>query len=67
MQADLADRAQKEPPKLGRHRYAADLPAVLTSNNVSGCLRTLRTVPKAASDRFKSLQKRGVIPVRIPL
>ena len=62
-QADLEEKAAHEPPRLGRHRYKAERPQVLTSDNVTGCLRTLRTVPQVAKDRFKSLQKRGVLQV----
>jgi hypothetical protein len=63
MQADLAEKATKEPPKLGRHRYK-ELPIqVLSSDDVTGCLRTLRTTPQVTRDRFKSLQKRGIIQV----
>lgn len=65
VQADLEDKAAHEPPRLGRHRFKPERPQVLTSDNVTGCLRTLRTVPLVAKDRFKSLQKRGVVQVCI--
>jgi hypothetical protein len=63
VQADLAEKATQEPPRLGRHRYK-ELPVqVLPSDDVTGCLRTLRSTPQVARDRFKSLQKRGIIQV----
>lgn len=65
VQADLADKAMHEPPRLGRHRFQGERPQVLASDDVTGSLRALRTVPAVAKDRFKSLQKRGVIQVRV--
>ena len=64
MQADLEAKAAQEPPRLGRHRFEAPLPQVLASDDVTGSLRSLRAQPRVARDRFKSLQKRGVIQVR---
>ena len=57
----------QEPPRLGRHRFERERPQVLASDDVTGSLRTLRTTPAVAKDRFKSLQKRGVIQARLAL
>ena len=64
VQADIEDKESRLPPRLGRHRFQPAPPQVLTSDNVTGSLRKLRTVPRVAKDRFQSLQKRGVIQVR---
>ena len=63
MQADLEEKRKQEPPRLGRHRFQPLRPQVLTSDDVTGSLRTLRTTPQVAKDRYNSLQKRGVIQV----
>lgn len=67
IQADVQERQAREPPKLGRLRFTPQPTQVLASEDVQGSLRTLRTVPVIAKDRFKSLQKRGLIHVRLCL
>lgn len=64
-QADVQERQAREPPKLGRLRFTPQPTQVLASEDVQGSLRTLRTVPVIAKDRFKSLQKRGLIHVTV--
>jgi hypothetical protein len=63
LQADLQDKALHEPPRLGRHAYKPCAVQVLASDDITGSLRTLKTIPQVAKDRFNSLQKRGVIQV----
>lgn len=41
-------------------------PQVLTSDEVGGGLRQLKAYPMLANERFKSLQKRGLIEPRRP-
>lgn len=65
MQADIQERQAQEPPKLGRLKFTPQPTQVLATDDVKGSLRTLRTVPVIAKDRFKSLQKRGLIHVCI--
>lgn len=65
-QADLADKAAVTAPKLGKLKYEPGPTAVLTSDEVTGSLRKLKACPLLASDRFKSLQRRGLIEPRKP-
>jgi len=39
---------------------------VLLSSEISGSLRKLKAFPMLAKDRFKSLQKSGIIEPRLP-
>ena len=39
---------------------------VLLSSEVTGSLRKLKAAPMLAKDRFKSLQKSGIIEPRLP-
>lgn len=61
VQADLEEKAHELPPRLGRHRFTPAKVQVLASDDLSGSLRKLKTVPQVAVDRFKSLQQRGVV------
>ena len=40
---------------------------VLLSSEVTGSLRRLKAAPMLAKDRFKSLQKSGIIEPRLPV
>lgn len=64
-QADLEERAKVEPPKLGRHKFQPAKLQVLATDDVTGSLRQLKTIPTVARDRFKSLQKRGMVQVTV--
>lgn len=64
MQADIEERQSQEPPKLGRYKFTPQLVHVLATEDLTGSLRRLKTVPVIAKDRFKSMQKRGMIHVR---
>lgn len=62
--ADLAEKKASEPPRLGRHKFEPMPLQVLTTDEVSGSLRRLKPTPVLAKERFKSLQRRGVIEPR---
>lgn len=66
MQADLAEKAANSAPRLGKMRYEPGPTAVLTTDEVTGSLRQLKACPLLAADRFKSLQRRGIIEPRKP-
>lgn len=65
--ADLAERAATEPPRLGKHKFEPLPLQVLTTEEIEetgGSLRTLKPTAVLVKDRFKSLQRRGVIEPR---
>ena len=65
--ADRAELAAIEPPRLGKLRYEPMSTQVLTTEELleaSGSLRRIRPTAMLAKERFKSLQRRGVIEVR---
>jgi Nop53 (60S ribosomal biogenesis) len=64
VQADAETKEACKPPKLGRHKFTPLPVQVLASDDVNGSLRRLKTTPLVTKDRFKSLQKRGMIQVR---
>jgi nucleolar protein 53 len=65
--ADAADRAAAAPPRLGRHLYEPLPLQVLATREIEaggGSLRRLKPTPVLARERFKSLQRRGMIEPR---
>jgi hypothetical protein len=58
------EKAAIQPPKLGKHKFEAPAPEVLTSDQVTGSLRQLQPCFLVTEDRFKALQKRGLIEPR---
>jgi nucleolar protein 53 len=58
------EKAAVQPPRLGKHKFEAAATAVLTSDEVTGSLRQLKPCFMVAADRFKALQKRGLIEPR---
>jgi nucleolar protein 53 len=63
--ADLEDKLANEPPRLGRQKFEPMPLQVLTSEEAAGgSLRVLKGTPTLAADRFKSLQRRGLIEPR---
>lgn len=62
-QADKEAKEAIEPPNLGKHKFAPLPLQVLATDDITGSLRQLRTTPVVVKDRFKSLQKRGLIQV----
>lgn len=65
VQADVRERDAQQPPKLGRLKYIPQPTQVLSTEDVTGSLRGLKTLPVIAKDRFNSMQKRGLIHVRL--
>ncbi|KIZ05948.1 hypothetical protein MNEG_2008 [Monoraphidium neglectum] len=66
-QTVAAEKAASRPPRLGKLRYVDAPPPVLTSDEVTGSLRQLAPYPMVAAERYRALQKRGVIEVRRPV
>ncbi|CAK0781566.1 hypothetical protein CVIRNUC_005407 [Coccomyxa viridis] len=61
-----AEKALTEPPRLGKLKYEKAPVQVLLSSEITGSLRKLKAAPMLAKDRFKSLQKGGIIEPRLP-
>lgn len=59
------EKSLTEPPKLGKHRFQPANVQVLLSEEIDGSLRRLKGTPLLAKDRFKSLQKQGLIEPRV--
>lgn len=59
------ERLKSRPPRLGRYKFEPPPAQVLLSEEITGSLRKLKGCCTLARDRFKSLEKRGlVIPSR---
>ncbi|WIA11095.1 hypothetical protein OEZ85_011240 [Tetradesmus obliquus] len=59
------EKAAIQPPRLGKHKWEAPAPEVLTSDQIgTGSLRRLQPCFLVTEDRFKALQKRGLIEPR---
>ncbi|XWS65777.1 hypothetical protein CRYUN_Cryun05aG0142800 [Craigia yunnanensis] len=56
------ERLKACPPRLGKYKFQPAPPQVLLSEELTGSLRKLKGCPTLARDRFKSLEKRGLIP-----
>ncbi|GAQ87400.1 nucleolar protein 53 [Klebsormidium nitens] len=61
-----AERAAAAPPRLGKHKFKPEPVHVLLSDELTGSLRNMKAYPALAKDRFKSLQRRGLIEPRVP-
>ncbi|GMP69549.1 hypothetical protein CsSME_00028769 [Camellia sinensis var. sinensis] len=55
------ERLKSRPPHLGKHKFEPAPVQVLLSEEISGSLRKLKGCSTLARDRFKSLEKRGLI------
>ncbi|KAK3172168.1 hypothetical protein Dsin_032505 [Dipteronia sinensis] len=55
------ERLKVRPPRLGRHKFEPAPTQVLLSEEINGSLRKLKGCSTLAKDRFKSLEKRGII------
>jgi hypothetical protein len=64
LQVVKQEKAAIQPPRLGKHKFEAAAPEVLTSDQVTGSLRQLQPCFLVTEDRFKALQKRGLIEPR---
>lgn len=63
-QVSMAEKAASEPPRLGKARFQQEPVQVLLSEEVNGSMRQLKASATLARERFKSLQKRGLIEPR---
>lgn len=63
-QADLEEKRANEPPRLGKHKFEPMKLQVLTTDEITGSLRQLKPTPTLTTERFKSLQRRGIIEPR---
>ncbi|WVZ96238.1 hypothetical protein U9M48_041903 [Paspalum notatum var. saurae] len=55
------ERAKSGPPRLGRHRFEPAPVQVLLTEEISGSLRKLKGCCNLARDRYKSIEKRGIL------
>ncbi|KAL5974719.1 hypothetical protein ACLOJK_031389 [Asimina triloba] len=55
------ERLKSAPPRLGKHKFEPAPVQVLLSEEISGSLRKLKGCCTLVKDRFKSLQKRGLL------
>jgi len=55
------ERLKSCPPRLGRHKFQPAPVQVLLSEEITGSLRKLKGCCTLAKDRYKSLEKRGLI------
>lgn len=56
------ERLKACPPRLGKYKFLPAPPQVLLSEELTGSIRKLKGCAMLARDRFKSLEKRGLIP-----
>ncbi|XP_052187079.1 ribosome biogenesis protein NOP53 [Diospyros lotus] len=55
------ERLRSRPPRLGKHKFQPAPVQVLLSEEITGSLRKLKGCATLARDRFKSLEKRGLV------
>ncbi|XP_010087047.2 ribosome biogenesis protein NOP53 [Morus notabilis] len=55
------ERLKSFPPRLGKHKFQPAPMQVLLSEEITGSLRKIKACSTLAKDRFKSLEKRGLI------
>ncbi|KAG1326343.1 ribosome biogenesis protein NOP53 [Cocos nucifera] len=58
------ERLKAAPPRLGKHKFEPAPLQVLLTEEISGSLRKLKGCCTLARDRFKSLEKRGLVVPR---
>ncbi|XP_009385030.2 ribosome biogenesis protein NOP53 isoform X2 [Musa acuminata AAA Group] len=58
------ERLKSAPPRLGKHKFEPAPVQVLLTEEISGSLRKLKGCCTLARDRFKSLEKRGLLVPR---
>ncbi|XP_062092411.1 ribosome biogenesis protein NOP53 [Humulus lupulus] len=58
------ERLKSCPPRLGKHRFQPAQTQVLLSEEITGSLRQIKACSNLAKDRYKSLEKRGLIAPR---
>ncbi|KAK9810567.1 hypothetical protein WJX73_001246 [Symbiochloris irregularis] len=62
-----AERAAAEPARLGKQKYTPLPTQVLLTEELGTGLRAMRAAPVLMKDRFKALQRRGLIETRLPV
>ncbi|KAH9767355.1 Ribosome biogenesis protein NOP53 [Citrus sinensis] len=61
----MQERLKVRPPRLGKHKFEPAPTQVLLSEEITGSLRKLKGCCTLVKDRFKSLEKRGlIVPVK---
>lgn len=55
------ERRKSGPPRLGRHKFEPAPVQVLLTEEISGSLRKLKGCCNLARDRYKSIEKRGIL------
>ena len=66
--ADLEELKKEQPPRIGKHKYDPLPIQVLTTEEINesgGSLRKIKPTPVLAKERYKSLQRRGIIEPRV--
>lgn len=58
------DSLKVRPPRLGKNKFQPAPKQVLLSEEISGSIRKLKGCCTLARDRYKSLEKRGILPPR---
>ncbi|XP_024526883.1 ribosome biogenesis protein NOP53-like [Selaginella moellendorffii] len=61
------ERQANCPPRLGKHKFKPDSVKVLLSEEVTGSLRKLKGCYSLLRERYKSLQRRGLVEPRVPV
>lgn len=61
------EKRAQGPPRLGRHKFRPEPKQVLLSSEVTGSLRKLKAYPMLMRDRYRSLQRRGIVEPRLPV
>jgi len=59
-----AERRKVLPPRLGKKRFQPESNKVLTTDEIDGSIRTLRSAPLLAGSVFNKLQRKGLIEPR---
>ncbi|KAI9126842.1 hypothetical protein K1719_002438 [Acacia pycnantha] len=55
------ERLKSRPPRLGKYKYEPEPVQVLLSEEITGSIRKLKACSTLVKDRYKSLEKRGLI------
>ena len=69
-QADRKELEESAPPRLGRHKFTPLPIQVMTTEEIQesgGSLRKIKPTPILVKERYKSLQRRGIIEPRVQI
>ncbi|CAM6127807.1 unnamed protein product [Calypogeia fissa] len=61
------EKRARGPPRLGKHKFKPEPMQVLLTDEVTGSLRKIKGCYTLLRDRFKSLQRRGILEPRVPI